>query len=68
MELQCEGGGPSLLNLDNVKDDMYGAENEYDGVTFVSPVMVQRCTFHPHYLYVDRCSAFNQVFTENHIL
>ena len=46
---------------------MYGAEDEYDGVAFVLPVMVQRRTLNPHYLYLDSCSAFNQVFTENHI-
>ena len=46
---------------------MYVVEDEDDGVAFVSPVMVQRRTFNPHYLYLASCSAFNQVFTENHI-
>ena len=60
-------GGPSLLNVADVKDDVYGAEDEYDGVAFVLPVMVQRRTLNPHYLYLDSCLPFNQVFTENHI-
>ena len=46
---------------------MYAAEDEYDGVAFVLPVMVQQRTLNPHCLYLDSCSAFNQLFTENHI-
>jgi hypothetical protein len=38
-ELQRKGG-PSLLNIADVEDDIYGAEDEYDGVVFVLPVMV----------------------------
>ena len=60
-------GGPSLLNIADAKDDVYGVEDEYNGVAFILPVMVQRRTLNPHYLYLDSCSAFNQVFTENHI-
>ena len=36
--------GPSLLNVADVEDDVYAAEDEYDSVAFVSPVMVQRRT------------------------
>jgi len=50
---------PNLLNVADVEDDVYGAEDEYDSVTFVLPVMVQRRTLTPHYLYLDSCSAFN---------
>ena len=46
---------------------MYAAEDEYDGVAFFSPVMVQRRMLNPHYLSLDSCSAFNQLFTENYI-
>ena len=60
-------GRPSLLNVADVEDDVYGAEDKYGGVAFVLPVMVQRRTLKPHYLYFDSCSAFSQVFTENHI-
>ena len=60
-------GGGSLLNVADAKDDVYRSEDEYDGITFVSPAMVQRRTLNPPYLYLDGCSAFNQVFTENHI-
>ena len=65
-ELRCNGG-PSLLIVDAVKDNIYAAEDKYNGVAFVLPVMVQRRTLNPHYLYLDSCWAFNQVFTENHI-
>ena len=60
--------GPSLLNVADVENDVYKAEDKYDGVAFILPVMVQRRTLKPHYLYLDSCLAFNQVFTENHIL
>ena len=60
-------GGPSLLNVADVDDDVYAAEDKYTGVAFVLPGMVQWRTLNPHYLYLDSCSAFNQVFTENHI-
>ena len=50
-----------------VDDDVYAAEDEYNGAAFVLPVMVQRHRLNPHYLYLDSCLAFNQVFRENHI-
>ena len=53
-----------MAAFDNV---IYSAEDEYDNVAFVSSVLVQRRTLNPHYLYLDSCLAFNQVFTENHI-
>ena len=60
-------GGPNLLNAASFEDAIYTTEDKYNGVAFVSPVMVQSRTLTPHYLYLDSCSAFNQVFTENHI-
>ena len=67
--LRRKGGfaEPNLLNVADVEDDVYAAEDEYDGVAFVSLVMVQRQTLNPHYLYLDSCSTFKQVFTANHI-
>ena len=50
-----------------IDDDIYAAEDKYDGVAFVSTVLVQQRTLTPHYLYLDSCSAFNQVFTENNV-
>ena len=50
-----------------VNNDIYAAEDDYNGVASVSPVAVRCCTLNSHYLYLDSCSAFNQVFTENHI-
>ena len=64
----AQPGGPSLLNLASLNEDVYVAEDKYDGVTFVLPVMIQWQTLNPHYLYLDSCSTFNQVFTNNHIL
>ena len=45
--------------MDNVEDGMYAAEDEYaaedkyNDVAVISPVMVQRRTLNPHYLYLD---------------
>ena len=41
-ELRCKGGheGPSLLTIADAKDGIYGAEDEYNVVAFVLPVMV----------------------------
>ncbi len=53
--MRGEGGcqGANVLNVADVEDAVYAAEDEYDGVEFVSPVMVQRRTLNPHYLYLD---------------
>ena len=46
-------GGPILLNVDAVDNSIYATEEKYDGAAFVSPVMVQRRTLNPHYLYLN---------------
>ena len=47
--------------------DVYAAKHEYNRVAFVLLVMGKRRTLNPQYLHLNSCSAFNQVFTENHI-
>ena len=51
-ELRREGGS-SLLSVVNAEDNIYGAKDECNGVTFVLLVMVQRRKLNPHYLYLD---------------
>ena len=46
-------GGPSLLNVATFNNDIYPAKDKYDGVAFVLPVLVQRRTLNPQYLYLD---------------
>ena len=37
------------MNVADVEDDVHGAEDEYNSVAFVSPVMVQWRTLNSHY-------------------
>jgi hypothetical protein len=55
------------LNVVSLDNDVYTTEDKYNNVAFVLPVLVQRHTPNPHYLHLDSCLAFNQVFTKNHI-
>ena len=56
------------MNVPSLANNVYAAKDKYDGVVFVLPVIVQRPTLNPNYLYLDSCSAFTQLFTEDHIL
>ena len=37
-ELRCKGG-PSLLNIADLEGDVYTAEDKYNGIAFVLPVI-----------------------------
>ena len=67
MELSKDGWGPSLLNVASLGNNKYAVKDKYDIIVFALPVMVQRSTMSPHYLYLDSCSLFNLVFAEDYI-
>ena len=50
---QPREGGPILLKISSVDDDIYAAKDKYDGIAFGLPAMVQRLRLNPHYLYLD---------------
>ena len=60
-------GGPRQLIVAFLDNNGYAAKDKYNGAAFVLTVLVQHHMLNPHYLYLDSCSVFNQVFTENHI-